>query len=161
MLSGSIASVAIKVTFIGDGQEIYGSTGLIPSTERAVGVDLRACLPVGERICVPAGGRYQFATGIAIEPVVAGIAGFVYSRSGLGARVGLTVAQGVGIIDPDYRGEIFVYMYNTSSEDQVVERGDRIAQLVMQPYYYPIFMPVSTLSETARASGGFGHTGMK
>ena len=79
------------------------------------------------------GGRLAIPSGIAVEPLTPGIAGFVYSRSGLGAMQGLTVAQGVGVIDPDYRGEITVVLLNTSGEERRLRRGDRIAQLVFQP----------------------------
>jgi dUTP pyrophosphatase len=88
-----------------------------------------------------------------------GVAGFVYSRSGLGAVKGLTVAQGVGVIDPDYRGEIRIYLLNTSSETLTVKRGERVAQLVFQTFVRLNPEEVDTLSESVRGAGGFGHTG--
>ena len=88
-----------------------------------------------------------------------GIAGFVYSRSGLGAMQGLTVAQGIGVIDPDYRGEITVVLLNTSNEERRLRRGDRIAQLVFQPALQVELEECETLGATGRGSGGFGHTG--
>jgi dUTP pyrophosphatase len=100
-------------------------------------------------------------SGIAVESTIPGIAGFVYSRSGLGAVKGLTVAQGVGVIDPDYRGEITVFLLNTGEEDYTVQNGERIAQLVFQPYVRPLFTPAATLGTTGRAAGGFGHTGTR
>ena len=98
-------------------------------------------------------------SGISVEPKQPGVAGFVYSRSGLGGVQGITVAQGVGVIDPDYRGEIKVPLLNTGSEPYTVQRGDRIAQLVFQPYFRPLFQVVDELGNTDRAHGGFGHTG--
>ena len=95
----------------------------------------------------------------AVEPLTPGIAGFVYSRSGLGAMQGLTVAQGVGVIDPDYRGEITVVLLNTSGEERRLRRGDRIAQLVFQPALQVELEECETLGATGRGSGGFGHTG--
>lgn len=94
-----------------------------------------------------------------VEPLTPGIAGFVYSRSGLGAMQGLTVAQGVGVIDPDYRGEITVVLLNTSNEERRLRRGDRIAQLVFQPALQVELEECETLGATGRGSGGFGHTG--
>ena len=94
-----------------------------------------------------------------MEPLTPGIAGFVYSRSGLGAVQGLTVAQGVGVIDPDYRGEIAVVLLNTSGEPRRLRRGDRIAQLVFQPAFQVELEESDSLGQTGRGSGGFGHTG--
>lgn len=132
--------------------------GFEPSTPTAVGIDLRACFSEDE-FSLPPGSRLPIPAGVAIEPVTPGIAGFVYSRSGLGAKRGLVVAQGVGVIDPDYRGEIIVWLLNTSKEIMTVKRGERIAQLVFQPYIRPRIHEAEQLSETLRGSGGFGHTG--
>ena len=76
-----------------------------------------------------------------------------------GAMQGLTVAQGVGVIDPDYRGEITVVLLNTSGEERRLRRGDRIAQLVFQPALQVELEECETLGATGRGSGGFGHTG--
>ncbi len=128
------------------------------ATDGSVGLDLRAALetPVlriepGERAAVP--------TGLAMEILEPGVAGFVFSRSGEGAKRGLTVAQGVGVIDPDYRGEIMVWLLNTSKEPREIERGQRIAQLVFLPALAAKVLPAGDLSDTRRGSGGFGHTG--
>jgi dUTP pyrophosphatase len=87
------------------------------------------------------------------------VAGFVFSRSGLGARQGLTVSQGVGVIDPDYRGEIIVSLLNTSGERRRIRRGERIAQLVLLPVFQAALVRAQELSDTSRGGGGFGHTG--
>jgi dUTP pyrophosphatase len=127
------------------------------ATPRSAGLDLRACFD-DEEIVIPAGGRAKTPSGIAVEPPP-GVAGFVYSRSGLGAVHGLAVAQGVGVIDPDYRGEIFVFLLNTSGEERRLRRGERMAQLVFQPIVHAEPEVTETLGETERGAGGFGHTG--
>lgn len=128
------------------------------ATEHSAGIDLRACIDQ-ESLTIGPGRRAMIGAGVAIEIGEPGIAGFVYSRSGLGARDGLTVAQGVGVIDPDYRGEITVCLLNTSGEPRTVTRGERIAQLVFMPFRAPEISIRAELSDTARGAGGFGHTG--
>ena len=121
-------------------------------------MDLRACLAQPEAVIAP-GDRLAVPAGLAIEILTPGVAGFVFSRSGLGTRQGLTVSQGVGVIDPDYRGEIIVSLLNTSPEPRRVERGQRIAQLVFMPFHPARLNFVDRLGETTRGAGGFGHTG--
>lgn len=128
------------------------------STPESAGFDLRACIEEDE-IIIPADARHAFPTGIAIEIGAPGVAGFVYSRSGLGAKDGLTVSQGVGVIDPDYRGEIIVSLLNTSGEARRIRRGQRIAQLVFMPVCQPALVRAEELSDTCRGDGGFGSTG--
>ena len=143
----------VRIQYLRDSQAVYtanGAEGLRYATSGSVGLDLRACLEEDEA-AIP--------SGIAVEPLTPGIAGFVYSRSGLGAMQGLTVAQGVGVIDPDYRGEITVVLLNTSGEERRLRRGDRIAQLVFQPALQVELEECETLGATGRGSGGFGHTG--
>jgi dUTP pyrophosphatase len=157
----STPSVLLNVNYLRDAATIYANGeehGFAAATAHSAGIDLRACLetpvvpvPAGERVCIP--------SGVAIEIGQPGVAGFVFSRSGLGAKDGLTVAQGVGVIDPDYRGEIKVWLLNTSSREQVIERGQRIAQLVLLPFFAAEVRICEELGETARGAGGFGHTG--
>lgn len=153
----------IRIEFVREGaRELYlpdngPVSGLSPATAMSVGFDLRACVDEGGAV-IPAGERLLIPAGIAVQPVAEGVAGFVYSRSGLGAREGLTVAQGVGIIDPDYTGEIMVYLLNTSREARTIARGERMAQLVFQPWLRPQWQE-GGLAATARGTGGFGHTG--
>jgi len=130
------------------------------ATEGSAGFDLRALMDE-EHIELAPGERYPFPTGLAVEVCEPGVAGFVYSRSGLGAKKGMTVSQGVGVIDPDYRGEIIVSLLNTSGEPRTIERGERIAQLVFMPVCRARLTPVEELSCTRRGGGGFGHTGNK
>jgi dUTP pyrophosphatase len=155
----------VHVCFLNQAAPVYGeespggaTPGFAPSTATAVGIDLRACFNEAE-ISLEPGARAAIPSGVSIEPVTPGIAGFVYSRSGLGAKHGLVVAQGVGVIDPDYRGEIIVWLLNTSGQTMSVKQGERIAQLVFQPYVRPQICRKDQLSETGRGSGGFGHTG--
>lgn len=151
---------AVKIQYLGKSRAVYGEKGVSPATVHSCGMDLRACF-AEEKICIEAGGRYPVPTGIALEICEKNIAAFLYSRSGLGAKTGLTVAQGVGVIDPDYRGEIIAFMLNTSGQAITVERGDRIAQLVFQPYVPVSLEESEELSQTERGSGGYGHTGKK
>ncbi|MDL2316222.1 dUTP diphosphatase [Desulfovibrio sp. OttesenSCG-928-A18] len=165
MTSVSPQQTAIKVRFFRDAPAIYGMDAenavLAPATEASAGLDLRACLEKGEQISIAPGHRQRIPTGIAVDPGRNDCAGFIYSRSGLGAVHGLTVAQGVGVIDPDYRGEIQVFLLNTGLETQELRKGDRIAQLVFQPIIRPRFILVSALDNSARGEGGFGHTGRR
>ena len=140
--------------------EVWRDKGLEYSTPHSAGIDLRACFEEAF-VDVAPGGRILIPSGIAIEIHEPSVAGFVYSRSGLGAKDGLAVSQGVGVIDPDYRGEIKVSLLNTSGERRRVERGQRIAQLVFMPMFQAVFNPVDSLGDTSRGGGGFGSTGKK
>ena len=149
----------VRVLYLRDAAEIYGG-GPAYATAGSVGLDLRACFDEDSAVIGP-GGRLPVPSGICIESCVADVAGFIYSRSGLGAVKGLAVAQGVGVIDPDYRGELTVWLLNTSASPITVCRGDRVAQLVFQPVRRLQPVTVGELSETARGGGGFGHTGSR
>lgn len=152
----------VRIVFVRSGaRELYAAgeeNFLTPATGLSAGFDLRACF-AEEAARIAAGGRLFIPVGIAVQPYSSNMAGFVYSRSGLGARDGLAVAQGVGVIDPDYTGEILVPLLNTSGEERVVRRGERIAQLVFQPVARPRWEETARLSPTERGTGGFGHTG--
>ncbi|WP_320169903.1 dUTP diphosphatase [Maridesulfovibrio sp.] len=147
--------VEVKIKFL---NETARKGGMDYATPFSAGVDLRACIDV-DFIELAPGERYTFPGGIAIEITTPGIAGFVFSRSGLGTKDGLTVSQGVGVIDPDYRGEIKISLLNTSGQKRRIERGQRIAQLVFMPYCHAALIPSEELSDTQRGAGGFGHTG--
>ena len=99
-------------------------------------------------------------TGISLE-IPKGYGGFIFARSGLATKRGLAPANKVGVVDCDYRGEIMVALHNHSSDTQVVENGERIAQLVIMPYVAAQFIECDELSETVRGEGGFGSTGKK
>lgn len=125
-------------------------------TEGAAGLDLRAAVtgPVvlqpGERALLPTGLRLGI-------PV--GYEGQVRPRSGLALRHGLTLLNTPGTLDSDYRGEIQVLLINLGAEPCTLQRGDRIAQLVVAPSARPTLQVVSQLSPTERGAGGFGSTG--
>ncbi len=134
-------------------------TGLpLPQYESdlAAGMDLRAALdqPVtlvpGERKLVPTGLR------IALPP---GFEAQVRPRSGLALKHGVTLVNTPGTIDADYRGEIKVLMINHGEEPFTLQRGERIAQLVIAPITRATWRAVDALGDTRRGSGGFGHTG--
>lgn len=150
--------ISVKIQYLRASRSLYGENGLCPATPNSCGLDLRADLDL-EKICINPGERFPVPTGICIEICAENTVGFLYSRSGLGAKTGLTVAQGVGVIDPDYRGEIIAYMLNTSQDVICIERGERIAQLVFQPYCPVRTEESAELSATVRGEGGYGHTG--
>lgn len=122
-------------------------------SEYAAGYDLYA----SEAIMVRKGCTTLIPTGIAIELQENQFAG-IYSRSGF-AKDGLVVANGVGVIDPDYRGPIGVLIYNQEKFDTIVDEGTRIAQMVVQEFVPVQFEEVEELSETVRGGGGFGSSG--
>lgn len=93
---------------------------------------------------------------VAIPP---GYVGYVYSRSGLSARQRVRVANGVGVIDSDYRGEIKVNLHNAGMFPVEIKKGNRIAQLIIQRVERPTLVPVKTLDTTRRGDGGHGSTG--
>ena len=127
----------------------YGSNG-------AAGADLYACLE-SEIVIMP--GESAFVpTGLAME-IPDNCAGLIYARSGLACKRGLAPANKVGVVDSDYRGEFMVVLHNHGTTAQTVSHGERIAQLVITPVFTPGFCEVNELSDTQRASGGFGSTG--
>ena len=85
--------------------------------------------------------------------------GLVYSRSGMGAKHGITLANSVGVIDSDYRGEIVVALVNHSDKPYILNPGDRIAQLMFVPVFTARFVETDILQDTERGTGGFGSTG--
>lgn len=97
-------------------------------------------------------------TGIKIA-IPEGYFGGIYARSGLATKQGLRPANAVGVVDSDYRGEVMVALHNDTEEAQVINRGDRIAQLIIQPYLEFELEEVNTLDETERGAGGFGSSG--
>ena len=123
----------------------------------AAGADLYSC---SDTVTIEAGETVLIHTGIAIELPV-GYAGLVYARSGLASKRGLAPANKVGVIDCDYRGEVMVALHNHGNSAQTVERGERVAQLVITPYLTAVFNEVEELSDTVRGAGGFGSTGRK
>ena len=134
------------------------SNAVIPTygSLEAAGADIYACLDAA--VTIPAGKTVFIPTGLAME-VPKGCAGLIYARSSMGSKRGLAPANKVGVIDSDYRGQVMVALHNHSQEDQVVNPGERVAQLIITPVFTPGFREVDDLSETDRGSGGFGSTG--
>ena len=125
-------------------------------TEFSAGLDLRAALE--EELAVGSGERVVIPTGLRIE-IPPGFEGQVRPRSGLAMKFGLTVLNAPGTIDADYRGEVKVLLVNLGQNAHVLERGDRVAQLVIAPVTRVVLEQVAELSETERGEGGFGSTG--
>ena len=131
---------------------------VIPSHESlgAAGCDLSAA--IDKSIMIAPHQTVKIPTGLAME-LPEGTFGAVYARSGIATKEGLAPANKVGVIDWDYRGEIMVGLHNHSDEYRIVEPGQRIAQLIIQPYIAAIYEEAKELSSTDRGSGGFGSTG--
>lgn len=133
-------------------------TATLPERKTAgsVGYDIAACL--GADITIMPGETQMVGSGLAIA-LMPGYAAFLYARSGLGIKQGIIPANCVGVIDPDYRGELIVGLKNTSDKPFVVKDGDRIAQMVIAKCELPEPVLCESLDETLRSDGGFGSTG--
>ena len=130
-------------------------------TDGACGMDLRANLEES-KILKPL-ERAMIPTGLFFE-IPKGIEGQVRARSGLSLKKGITLINGIGTIDSDYRGELGILVVNLSDEEVTIEDGDRIAQMVFMAYEVAHWVQVESLdelSETERGEGGFGHTGIR
>ncbi len=125
-------------------------------TEFSAGADLYAC--EGKEVIVAPHETVFVHTGIAIE-IPQGLVGLVYARSGLASKRALAPANKVGVIDCDYRGEIIVSLHNHSNQPQTIADKERVAQLVIAPYYVADFQEAENLNSTDRGQGGFGSTG--
>jgi len=108
-----------------------------------IGPGKRALIPTGFALAIPAGWEAQ-----------------VRPRSGLALKKGIVVPNSPGTIDSDYRGEVQIILLNAGEAEFTVHRGDRIAQMVIAPAHQAIFEETSSLEETERGAGGFGHTGI-
>ena len=127
-------------------------------TEHSAGLDLRAAL--SEAVVLAPGERALIPTGLFLE-IPPGYEAQVRPRSGLALKRGLTLLNAPGTIDADYRGEVGVIMINLSAEDQPIDPGERIAQLIFAPVTRGEWVEVEALAETERGSGGFGSTGRR
>lgn len=125
-------------------------------TPQAAGADL--CAAVAETLVIPPGTRVLVPTGFAIA-LPPGWEAQVRARSGLALRTGLTVLNGPGTIDADFRGEVAILVINHGRESVHIRRGERIAQLVVQPCYRALFQAADELPSSDRGIGGFGSTG--
>jgi dUTP pyrophosphatase len=123
-------------------------------TSGSAGMDLYACETVG----IPAGEWKKVPCGISIA-IPPGFEGQIRPRSGLAFAHGVTVLNAPGTIDSDYRGLVQVILVNLGREEFAVERGSRIAQLIIAPVVHARWLPMTELEESERSQGGFGHTG--
>ncbi|MBE6622330.1 MAG: dUTP diphosphatase [Ruminococcaceae bacterium] len=129
------------------------------ATAGAAACDLYALLE--EPVTLQPGERKPIPTGIAIALPDASAVAVVCARSGLALKRGLGLANGIGVIDSDYRGELFVALINNDDKPQVIENGERIGQLMILPVIAAQYVVAEELDETARGAGGFGSTGTK
>jgi dUTP pyrophosphatase len=129
----------------------------LPQYARAddAGLDLYAA----ESVTLGPGARALVSTGIALA-IPSGFAGFVLPRSGLALRDGVTILNTPGLVDAGYRGEIKVLLVNHGDAPVTLQRGDRVAQLVVQRVERVALTPVAELPASARGAGGFGSTGV-
>ena len=127
------------------------------ATAGAAAMDLTAC--IDEPITVAPRQLVSIPTGIAIALPSAEYVALIFARSGLGVKHGISLSNGVGVIDSDYRGEIKVGLTNLSDIPYTVQPGDRVAQLAIMPVVQANIIPVAELDETDRGAGGFGSTG--
>lgn len=126
-------------------------------TEFSAGADLYSA---EEEITINPGETAFIGTGIATA-IPVGTVGLIYARSGLACKKGLAPANKVGVIDSDYRGEIKVALHNHGKTPQTVLKGERVAQMVITPYFKVDYVEKEELSSTERGAGGFGSTGRK
>jgi len=127
-------------------------------TAGAAGMDLRAAIAADRAVVLTPGRRVLVPTGFVFE-IPVGFEGQVRPRSGLALKHGITCLNAPGTIDSDYRGELSVILVNHGEENHIIERGQRIAQLVIAPVARAEILEISAGTETERGSGGFGSTG--
>ncbi len=127
------------------------------ATEGSAALDLRHA--GDEPITVKAHSRAAIPTGIAVAPADSSVVSIVCARSGLATKHGIALANGIGVIDSDYRGEILVSLINNSDTDYEVAVGERVAQLMFMPVFAANLIVSDELDKTERGSGGFGSTG--
>lgn len=129
------------------------------ATSGSAGMDLYACIE--KSITIEPQKIVVVPTGFAIELPDNKSAAFLYARSGLGVKHGICLANGVGVIDSDYRGEICVGLCNVSDTPYTIEPFERVAQMVIAPVEVPQIEEVEELTNSERGVGGFGSTGKK
>ena len=127
-------------------------------SEYAAGADMYAA--IDEAVTIEPNETKFIPTGLAFE-IPEGYAGFIYARSGLACKKGLAPANKVGVVDADYRGEVMVALHNHGTEAQIVEVGERIAQMIIAPFVAVNYIFSDELDDTVRGAGGFGSTGRK
>ena len=146
--------VNVKIKFLENNKE---KKRPFYATKGSAGMDLTACIE--EDIVLKPLERKLIPTGIAIKLPDENYGAFLFARSGLASKKGITLANCVGVVDSDYTGEIKVALINLSNEEYTLTNGERIAQMVILPVNQAKFTLVEELDETERGSGGFGSTG--
>jgi len=129
------------------------------ATAASAGLDLRAALDAP--LTLAPGTADLIPTGLAIHIGDPGLCAVILPRSGLGHKHGIVLGNGTGLIDADYQGPLMVSVFNRSQTSFTIEPGDRIAQLVLLPVVQAKLEVVETFTQSARGSGGFGHTGVR
>ena len=127
-------------------------------SEFSAGADLYAC--IDESVAIAPGETAFIGTGLAME-LDCGYVALIYARSGLACKKGLALANKVGVVDADYRGEVMVALHNHGLVSQTVEAGERIAQMIIAPFVAVNYVFADELDDTVRGEGGFGSTGRK
>ena len=146
-------NIPVKIKLLREGAKIPAY-----QTADAAACDLSACLD--EPVTLLPGQSALIPTGLAAAPESESpVVLLLYARSGLAVKHGIALVNGVGVIDPDYRGEIKVGLINHSDTPYTVTHGERIAQMAVTPVFRAVFTESDTLGETGRGSGGFGSTG--
>ena len=132
----------------------------LPSKATSGSAAFDVCVWPEAPVTIGVGEIVSLPTGIAMEPDREDVAALMLGRSGLGAKYGITLANSVGLIDSDYRGEMRVTLINRGSAPFVVNPGDRVAQLMFVPVYAAALTLADELGDTERGAGGFGSTGI-
>ena len=136
-----------------------GDTIALPAyaTDGSAGMDVRACIDTA--LMVSPGETHLVPTGLAFHVADPALAAVLLPRSGLGHKHGMVLGNLTGLIDSDYQGQLFVSMWNRSSQAYTIEVGERIAQLVIVPVAQAQLNVVETFEDSTRGAGGFGHSG--
>ncbi|MGE8213270.1 MULTISPECIES: dUTP diphosphatase [unclassified Stenotrophomonas] len=139
----------------------FGDSWPLPAyaTEASAGMDLRAAIEAP--LTLEPGDAALLPSGIAIHVADPGLCAVVLPRSGLGHRHGIVLGNGTGLIDADYQGPLLISVWNRGRDAFTIEPGDRIAQLVVLPIARVTLQVVDTFIDSARGTGGFGHTGVR
>lgn len=139
----------------------FGDAWPLPAyaTEASAGMDLRAALDAP--MVLEPGDAALIPSGIAIHLADPGLCAVVLPRSGLGHRHGIVLGNGTGLIDADYQGPLLISVWNRGREAFTIQPGDRIAQLMVLPIVRVALQVVDTFADSARGTGGFGHTGVR
>ena len=139
----------------------FGTQWELPAyaTEHSAGLDLRAALEAP--LTMQPGDAALIPSGLAIHIADPALCAVLLPRSGLGHKHGIVLGNGTGLIDADYQGPLMISVWNRGREAYSMQPGDRIAQLVVLPIVRATLRVVDTFEESARGSGGFGHTGLR